>query len=43
MPDDVFELAREKLRFCAKFGHFQFVGPVLPGVTQLPLGGLAVP
>ena len=43
MPDDVFELTHEELRFRAQFGHFQFFGPVLPGVTQLPLGGLAVP
>ena len=43
MPDDVFELAREKLRFRTQFDRFQFFGPVLPGVTQLPLGGLAVP
>jgi len=43
MPDDVFELAREKLRFRAQFGHFQFGGPVLPGVTQLPLAASPSP
>lgn len=43
MPDDVFELAREKLRFRTQFDGFQFFGPVLPGVTQLPLAASPSP